>query len=443
MAFRTGRPPPEPSPLAQAFARAIAWEPPAQAARLDDAAIAALVAEEARYGRVDIGPNGLPLATTPHLLAGARDLLRQWRAVRNRFDTELEPKRADLNAIEHLDAQLIEAAAESRQKCQRVETVWLGQSENARIQHAYQEATTRLRDIKHAYNNELPTMLAYYPGYWIALLLIGVAEWLINYDVFLLFTGIPAIAAGATIILGVLLAFAAHATGEILRQWSYRFDRARPPDERAGSLRLLALAIIALLVVLAAAGGSRYAAVLRTVAGQSGENILGRAAMIDVDPLRDVLLSLLANFAAWIVGVFIAFYCHDRDPGFMKAQRQFDRARRLLRRRRRRVERELESLEAGIGHRAEELRRAAHTRWNTVAPERDMLAQIDKHEASLTDQITAEARANAEQFRALLCRTALERPNDLHLMRGDAPLTPTEYRAMPLDIEAALQGTPE
>jgi hypothetical protein len=55
-----------------------------------------------------------------------------------------------------------------------------------------------------------------------------VAEWLINYDVFFVFSGVAAIAAGAAIIMGVLLAFAAHGHGLLFKQSSYRF---MPPAE--------------------------------------------------------------------------------------------------------------------------------------------------------------------------------------------------------------------
>ena len=42
--------------------------------------------------------------------------------------------------------------------------------------------------------------------------------------------------------------------------------------------------------------------------------------------MRDVLISLLANVAAWIVGVFLSYMSHDDDPDYAGATRQWNRS---------------------------------------------------------------------------------------------------------------------
>ena len=150
-------------------------------------------------------------------------------------------------------------------------------------------------------------MIAKQPVYLLALACVGITEWLINYTTFFLFFGIPAIAAGTTLILAGLLAFASDGHGAILKQWTHRFGHHAERIKRIADWRYLALATLALLVVLAAAGGSRYMAALRVMREQAGPNILGSDVAVQSDPGIDVLLSLLANLAAWLVGIFLAY----------------------------------------------------------------------------------------------------------------------------------------
>ncbi len=70
-----------------------------------------------------------------------------------------------------------------------------------------------------------------------------------------------------------------------------------------------------------------------TTSGDTGEQ-----AMVEISPLRDVLISLLANLAAWAVGVFIAYFSHDLDPDFMDATLQHKSASRAYYRSRHRTD---------------------------------------------------------------------------------------------------------
>jgi len=238
------------------------------------------------------------------------------------------------------------------------------------------------------------------------MLCVGVAEWLINYDVFFLFAGVVAIAAGATIVMGVLLAFAAHGHGSLFKQWSYRFGEHRDSIDRRGDWRMLALSTFSLLIVLGAATGSRYAAVMHQLAGQPQINLLGSDAQISVDPMRDVLLSLLWNLMAWAVGVFIAYMAHDKDPDFMDATRQFNRSHRAYRRLRRPVVNRIRQIKARLTKDIERLESAARTKAADVAAERALLAQVDKHESAILAGLAAVVRGNAQLYHASLAQLA-------------------------------------
>ena len=445
VSFRAQKPlqtPVEKTQLQLAFAKAMAFDPASIPVRLDNNDIKMIAQEEAAFKDVHVPESGIPAAAAAHLVGPALAGVRQWRLARSRFDSEIEPKMADLTALHQVEDRIHEVRAEGAQARAQAESVWMADSRNSRARTEHDEAEARLTLIKQAHGNAAPNMMSYNPVYYGLMLSVNAAECLINYDILLMFTGIPAIAAGATLLLGFALAYAAHAHGTILRQGSYRFDRARSPAERASSWRELALATAALIVVIGMAAGSRYEVVMRTVVSQMKPNLLGAAAMIDANPMRDVLLSLLANLIAWIVGVFIAFYFHDPDPEFMKAQRQYDTAWKALRSRRKDVELEIESIEAKFQRRVEELRQSAKARLNGVADENAMLGQITKHQQSILQAFIDSARANADDFRTALCRLALASPASVRLSRAETgePLSPADYRNMPLDVETLIKG---
>jgi hypothetical protein len=272
------------------------------------------------------------------------------------------------------------------------------------------------------------------------MLCVGATEWLINYDTFFGFFQVPAIAAGTTIVLALLLAFAAHGHGTLLKQWSHRFGRHRTPTERRGDWRLLALASVSLAIVLAAAGGSRYAAAIRALSSQPQFNILGAEAAVVVDPLRDVLLSLLANVAAWLVGVFLAYVAHDADPEYMEATHERGRARRAFNRRRARVIRDIDSIRARFGKQITEKGNAARSRSRGVEEQRNLLLQVREHDRAVIAGLQSALHATVEQYRDALVRIGAQQRGALVFVRTGtgAALSPQEYKDRPIRIDADL-----
>jgi hypothetical protein len=378
----------------------------------------ASASEEAAFGRISIDNDGLTAGTRLHVIEPARAMMAQWRQTRRRFDVAIEPKIRSIRAVQEVEQEIADAR-ERAQRDERDAEAGLEADENyRRVRDGFRTAETRYQRIKADHENRDANMVAYNPVYWVALLCIGLAEWLINYDVFFLFAGVVAIAAGATIVMGVLLAFAAHGHGLLFKQWSYRFGEHRDSIDRRGDWRMLALSTFSLLIVLGAATGSRYAAVMHQVAGQPAFNLLGSDAQIAFDPMRDVLLSLLWNLMAWAVGVFIAYMAHDKDPDFMDATRQFNTALRRYRRLRRPVVNRIRQLKAKLSKSIERLEVAARTKAADVAAERESLAQVDKHEEAILAALTAVVRGNAQLYHAGLAQLAASQRGALTIERS-------------------------
>lgn len=173
------------------------------------------------------------------------------------------------------------------------------------------------------------------PAYALIMLFVGVAEYFINYDTLFLFFGIPVIAIGATTILAVCLALIAHEHGKIVKQWRKRYGREISRKDR--EYLILFLTVFGLLLLIAVTGWMRLQAVDNLVTAPLQNNILGKSVEVNVDPTREVVISLGANILAWFVGVLISYAAHDADPIYMANAIDY----RKMRRKAARIEKEV------------------------------------------------------------------------------------------------------
>lgn len=444
MAFRAAAPKVEPraapATLQAAFDEAMAF-PTSRAVKLQrpSASLAEKAHEETSFGRIIVDEHGLTAGTRLHILEPAGALLAEWKEARRKFDVAIEPAMADINAVANLDRDIEAMARRRDDEIAQAEQEFGQNHRYYEVKDDFERAESRLKGLQLEHGNRAANMAATRPTYWIALFCLGVAEWLINYDVFFMFTGVVAIAAGATIVMGLLLAFAAHGHGMVLKQWSYRFGQDKDIRDRFSDWRLFWLATFSLLIVLGAAGGSRYAAVMHQMAGQTAPNLLGADAMIEFNPTRDILLSLLWNVMAWAAGVFVAYFAHDKDPNYMDATRQRRRTSRAYHRFRGPLVDKLRTVEARFAREIEARQNAAKSRSDHVETERKLLDQVQAHEAALVNAIAGVTRNAAQAYHSALAQLAISQRGVLTIERtGGPPMTPGEFRAQKVMIDADL-----
>ena len=407
--------------------------------RVTPEALVENVNKEVAFGRIIIDEQGFTTGMRLHLLEPARALISEWKQARRRFDVALEPKMRSIKALQESEGEIQEARGRAERDEADAEARLETDQRYIRIRNEFRAAETRYHRLKTEHENRQANLAAYYPHYWLGLLGIGAAEWLINYDVFLLFSGVVAIAAGATLIMGVLLAFAAHGHGLLLKQWSYRFGEHRESIDRFGDWRMLGLSTFSLLIVLAAATGSRYAAVMHQMSGQPAVNLLGAEAQVTISPFRDVMLSLLWNVMAWAVGVFIAYMAHDKDPEFMDATRQYNQWHHKYDRYGRPVVEKRQQIKAKLSKDIEKLETTARTKMADAIGERELLAQIDAHETALVNAVTAAVRGNAQTYRANLAQLASSQRGSITIERtgpNAGPIVPAEFRSEQAVVDA-------
>jgi hypothetical protein len=219
-------------------------------------------AEEAASGRIILDGRGLCPGMRVHAFAGVTNVLARWQQARARFDLLLAPYQRNLDALDRLDAEISQlegqCAAETRKRNEALEA----DTRYKQVAQRHDIAQRRFQEKSEENSQRVAVTWGSRPSYILAIGCIGVAEWLINYDTLYLFMQVPAIAAGTTLVLGALLAFAAHGHGTLIKQWSHRFGMHRAPRDRRSDWRLLGFSTFCLLVVLATAGGTRYAAAL-------------------------------------------------------------------------------------------------------------------------------------------------------------------------------------
>lgn len=397
--------------------------------------------QEAAFPIIAIDDEGVTSGMRAAVLQPVRRVMANWHEVHEAFTNALHPYMRDIQAVADLQA---EADAEIRQREEEKAAVERELKQNPRyddIDKHKQRAEARYEDFLNRHANRAATMFGKTVIYWFVIALIGVTEWFINYGAFLkFFDGVIGFAAGTTVVLAVLLALASHGHGELLKQWSFRFGPERDPAKRWTDWRLFGLSTTGLLIVLIFAGTARYIAGLENLGAADQTSALGDVGSIHVDPARDVLVSMLANIGAWIVGVIVSYLSHDADPDYMEATRQYKKARRRWNTARGGHVTRLQHIEARHAKSIQEKTTAAQTRRASVADQIAMRQQIEAHDKAIQQEIQGAILTNYEVYRDALARIVLARAGQVQIVQGDArtPITPFDYKAMRMNPAHAL-----
>jgi hypothetical protein len=399
--------------------------------------------QEAGFHTIAIDEHGMSGGMRLNLLQPVHALAAEWRGVWGNFEVALQPKMADITAVTRLSA---EADAELKQRDDEMEAVEreLRQSPKYdQIDDHHSRSKDLFNIFRDKHGNRSAVMFAKNPFYWVLLFLVLLTECFINYNAFDTFWGVPAVAFGSTVILGVLLALAAHGHGEILKQWSFRFGPEREPAMRWTDWRMFGLSTVALIIVLGFTGWARWAAALDMLGNQGQASALGDIGIVQVNPMRDVMISLIANLGAWMVGVIISYIAHDPDPDYMAATKQFRAARRAWNKARAAHSVRLKHIEAKHAKTIQEKTKAAETRRTAVTREIDMLKQVTTRSEAVQRELEAVATRNIEVYRDALVKIALSRQGQVQIVRAEtnAPFSPFDYKAMriaPMQILSPL-----
>ena len=138
--------------------------------------------------------------------------------------------------------------------------------------------------------------------YFVLLIGIGIAEWMINYQAFLSYIGVPAMAAGFTIVVAAVVAVASHMHGAFLKQPYLRNAmRQTHRDHDRGKATFYLASAIVFVLALVFVGWARYA---------WASDIGGIG--LEVNVTMKVLTTLIGNVLVWGIGCGISYFFHSR-----------------------------------------------------------------------------------------------------------------------------------
>ena len=382
------------------------------------------------------------------LISGARNILfgriqeymQDFATVRQSFNAKFQPFQAQISDYESIPGKIAalnsEAEAKIAEARQKLDTDRVGED--------YRDTKAKYNSQieRHAYRPNLKAVSARFPFdvspiYLIIMLMLGTAEWFINYDTLFEFFGIPIIAIGATLILALGLAVIAHQHGVDLKQWKRKFgpgveDKNRP----YGVLILATLGLIGLITVT---GWMRYQSLMTVIQSQSTANIIGTQYSVQIDPQREVIISLGANALAWLVGVFISYFAHDADPTYVHTAIDFFKAERKYLKKRAEFEKVQNRIKHNYSEKIEEekIRLQKFETSTTLIEAINCRNQVNQYESMFRDRAKTFFVTQYSLFRSELLRV-LQDHREVVLFRNDrgnaVPITINDYQALSFGV---------
>lgn len=179
--------------------------------------------------------------------------------------------------------------------------------------------------------------------------IIMLPEFFMNYSSFLKLSGVPAIAAGLSIVVALAVAVSSYMTGVFLKAYHF-YMRPDDDEQRAKGLRLLSLALALLIISLMAVGYARYSTVLAQieaalVLGLTPPNVIAQTAGL-----------LAGNLIVFAVGAAVTYLQHDENPEYAaKAEKYLKLKREMEGLRLRQLVAKLEDIDRSHKRRIDEL----------------------------------------------------------------------------------------
>jgi hypothetical protein len=302
---------------------------------LTDQEVSVIIGNEIIQRTIILDKDGLITSIRDTLYGRIQEYLQGFAAVKQAFNAKFQPFQSQIEDFEVIPEKILALSAEAEAKI----TEEKRRLDSDRVGEDYRNTKSRYDSQvdRHAYRPNMKAVSSRFPFdvspiYLVIMLMLGTAEWFINYDTLFEFFGIPIIAIGATLILALGLAVIAHQHGVDLKQWKKKFGPGIESHNRPYGI--LILATLGLFGLITVTGWMRYQSLMSVIQSQSTANIIGTQYSAQIDPEREVIISLGANILAWLVGVFISYFAHDSDPvyvytavDFLKAERKYKKRR--------------------------------------------------------------------------------------------------------------------
>jgi hypothetical protein len=402
--------------------------------------IGTIVAAEIGQGAIMLDNDGLISGARNILYARIKTYLQDFEKVRQAFNAKFQPFQGQITIYEAIPATIAKLAADGEAEIAELKRAL----DNDRVGEDYRNDKARYDDqlARHAHRPNMKAVSVKFPFdvnpiYLVIMLLLGTAEWFINYDTLFEFFGIPIIAIGATLILALCLAVIAHQHGVDLKQWKKKFGPGVENKNRPYGVFLLATA--GLIGLITVTGWMRFQSLESVIQSQSGANIIGTQYTVQIDPEREVIISLGANALAWLVGVFISYFAHDPDPTYVHTAVDFLKAEKKFKKKKAEFDKEANRIRHNYKEKIEEENRRQR-KFETSDTLRDAINsrdQADRYEAMFNDRAKAFFLIQYGRFRSELLR-ALQSRTGISIFKSEkgtaVPISIKDFQALPFGI---------
>lgn len=402
--------------------------------------VAIIVDNEIAQKSIMLDKDGLISSARTILYGRIREYMQDFGKMKQTFSAKFQPFQSQIEDFESIPGKIIALASEAEAKIAAEKH----KLDTDRVGEDYRNTKARYDSQveRHAYRPNMKAVSARFPFdvnpvYLIIMLLLGTAEWFINYDTLFEFFGIPIIAIGATLILALGLAVIAHQHGIDLRQWKKKFGPGVENQNRPYGV--LILATCGLVGLITVTGWMRYQSLMSVIQSQNTANIIGTSYSVQINPEREVIISLGANALAWLVGVFISYFAHDPDPTYVYTAVDFLKAERKYKKRRAEFDKTANQIKH---HFAEKIEEENHRlqKFETSTILRDAINlrnQTNQYEDGFRERAKTFFITQYSRFRSELLRTLQGHPEVVLFKneRGNAvPISINDYQALSFGI---------
>ncbi|WP_346796624.1 hypothetical protein R5M92_14205 [Halomonas sp. Bachu 37] len=269
------------------------------------------------------------------------------------------------------------------------------------------------------------------------LALVGMVEWLINWEAANALFAQPYLAAGIVIVVALAVAAASHEHGTLVKQWSHRCGFAAEPAIRKRNYTALAFTTLLFVAAMTLVGYMRYKLAFNDLVGASafgGTNPFGaRGTMGEV--YTAVGMTLMGNLIVWLLGAMVAYWFHDSDPKFSDARVRHLKAGKRLTVWSKRMEKAMRERKQHLTMQIEEVNNTLDSRANKGRLLVDMCEQVSEHEQMLLKRLKEEVDEHLRTYRrTLLGLVKVENPKLTFIDVEHGELSPMEYEARPVEL---------
>ena len=405
-----------------------------------DSELTSVISGEIAQRSIMLDKDGLISGARNTLYGRIQQYMQDFLSVKQYFNARFQPFQSQIEDFESIPGKITLLASEADSKIADEKR----KLDADRVGEDYRNTKARYDSQveRHAYRPNMKAVSSRFPFdvnpiYLIIMLMLGTAEWFINYDTLFEFFGIPIIAIGATLILALGLAVIAHQHGVDLKQWKKKFGPGVEDHNRPYGI--LILATLGLFGLITVTGWMRYQSLMSVIQSQSTANIIGTQYSVQVNPEREVIISLGANALAWLVGVFISYFAHDTDPTYVHTAVDFLKAERKYKKKRA----EFDKIANQIKHEyAEKIEGEKYRlqKFETSVTLRDAINlrnQTNHYEDGFRDRAKTYLLTQYSRFRSELLRTLQDHP-EVALFKNDlgnaVPISLGDYQALAFGV---------